>query len=114
MRPVLKYSALATPILLLLGLAVWLLPVDEAAAAYGCGSCGSTQYTQTVTGTSTVDCPWAEMEAKSQAIAQVDCGPDAIECGQVTSEIVTPCDGSSFPYTATARASFRCRDCDPV
>ena len=115
MNNLLKYSAIATPLILLLAVSVWFMPADEAKAAEGCGPCGPYEYGPTVTGTSTADCYWAEQEALINARASADCGPEYARCSAVTAELVMACDPQGpVPYIATARSKFRCKHCEEI
>lgn len=91
-----------------------LMPANEAGAIFGCPSpgCGAEQVTPTVTGVSTADCPWAEMDAENKAQAHVSC-PDGI-CNQWL-EIIDDNDCKKYwpsgEFRVEARIHYSCAEC---
>ena len=93
-----------------------LIPANEITAAEGCW-CGPNLTTANVTGVSTVDCIWAEMDAqnKAKAIAGCDGTANFYFCSQ-SLEIVDDNNCQKFwpsgEFRVVAKLHYQCKFCD--
>jgi hypothetical protein len=93
-----------------------LIPTQEITAAEGCW-CGSSQTTANVTGVSTVDCAWAEMDAHNQAKALAGCGGTSsfFFCSQ-SLEVIDDNNCQKFwpsgEFRVVARLHYQCKYCE--
>lgn len=101
--------ALGLAVALVLVLGVTLIQAPDAEAIKG--TCNNLHRTQIRTGTSSVDCPWAEMDLHDQLAPLVFC--DFGVCDE-TVIITEPCDPADYPFlTVKGFVEYRCLD-DPL
>lgn len=89
------------------------MPACDVLAIPGC-RCLPEEVTPIVTGVSTVDCPWAKMDAESKADAFVDC-PSGEFCDYWL-EVIDDNDCQKFwpsgEFRVQARLHYSCGTCD--
>lgn len=99
-----SFSTLVMATVLAVGVAA-LLPAE----AYG-GGCAPWTFTRNVTGTSTVDCPWALMDFhhKASNIADDHCSTIGQAVCFETDSNPQFCTTPHSPFTVNGTVSFRC------